>query len=100
LAPHERDAAAGGQPRPADEAADGAGAEDSDLRAGRQGSAAAAIGRHVLAWKPQTRRRLARLPEDVDRNAAARIPVAADAEPQWLQLGIEALGDADRAILV
>ncbi len=44
-----------------------------------QKSAAAAIGRDALVRRPDILRQFAGLPEHVDRNAAARIPVAADA---------------------
>ncbi len=44
-------------------------------------SAAAAIGRHALVGQPQALGRRAGLPEDVDRDAAARVPIAADAQP-------------------
>jgi hypothetical protein len=40
------------------------------------------------------------LPEDVDWHAAARIPIAADPEPERLHLGEQPLGDPDGAILV
>ena len=42
---------------------------------------AAAIGRDALVGQPQALGRRAGLPEHVDRHAAARIPVAADAQP-------------------
>ena len=48
-------------------------------------SAAPAIGRDALVGHPDAFRRLARLPEHVDRDAAARIPVAADAQPVRLE---------------
>ena len=44
------------------------------------GSAPAAIGRNALVGNPHSLGQLAGLPEHVDRNAAARIPVAADAQ--------------------
>ena len=58
-------------------------------RGGRLGPAAAAhrplssaaIGRDAGIGQPQALGRLAGLPEHVDRHAAARIPVAADAQP-------------------
>ena len=40
------------------------------------------------------------LPEDVDRDAAARIPVAADAQPRGLHLLDQPLADADGHVLV
>src|SRR6476469_5686753 len=59
-----------------------------------------AVGLHSLIGKPQAFRRSTALPKDVDRHAAARVPIAADAEPSRLHLGHEALPDADRNILV
>src|ERR1700688_2630177 len=44
---------------------------------------APAIGRDALIRKPHAGRQFAGLPEPVARNAAARIPVAADAPPFW-----------------
>ena len=43
------------------------------------------IGRDALVRHPDALGQLARLPEHVDRNAAARIPVAADAQPLRLE---------------
>src|SRR4051812_32695169 len=60
---------------------------------------APAIGGDPLLGHPQARRRLAGLPEDVDRHAAARIPIAADPQPQRLHLLGEPLGDPDRHVL-
>ena len=65
----------------------------SDLRAvaaapGRDQArrlAAAAIGRDALVRHPDAGRQFALLPEHVDRHAAARIPVAADAQPFRLE---------------
>ena len=51
----------------------------------RVASAAPAIRRDALVGHPDALRQLARLPEHVDRNAAARIPVAADAQPLRLE---------------
>ncbi len=77
------------------------------LRSARQG-ARVAIARvspardraHALVRQPEAGRRRARLPEDVDRDAAARIPIAADAQPARRHRRHEILGDAKRAILV
>src|SRR3546814_2385792 len=44
-------------------------------------SPAPAISRHILRRNPDIGRRRRRLPEHVDRNPPARIPIAADAEP-------------------
>ena len=49
---------------------------------------------------PTARRGRGRLPEDVDRDAAARIPVTADAQPCGLHLVEQALADADGDVLV
>src|SRR6476661_3731113 len=62
--------------------------------------AAPAVGLHSLIGKPQAFGRSAALPEDVDRHAAARIPVTADAKPFGLHLGHHPLADADRHVLV
>src|SRR5215472_4368386 len=59
-----------------------------------------AIGRDPLVGEPHAAGRRARLVEDIDRHAAARIPVAADAEPLRLQRLDEAARDGERAILV
>src|SRR5579864_3807858 len=63
-------------------------------------SAAAAIGCDALLRKPQAAGRRARLIEDVDRHAAARIPITADAQPFGLPRLDEAARDLHRAILV
>src|SRR6266581_3557981 len=54
----------------------------------------------ALIRYPESRRQLAPLPEHIDRHAAARIPVAADAQPLRLDRRDELLGDRDRAVLV
>src|SRR6266705_227709 len=59
-----------------------------------------AIGRDALIGNPHTLRQSAGLPEHVDRDAAARIPVAADAQEFRLDLGCDPLADHDGAILV
>src|SRR5581483_8899515 len=59
-----------------------------------------AVGRHALAGQPQALGRLAGLPEHVDGHAAARIPVAADAQPARRQLLHQPLADSDRRLLV
>jgi hypothetical protein len=53
-----------------------------------------------LVRHPHAGRQLAGLPEHVDRHAAARIPIAAYAQPFRPQPGNELLADRDRAILV
>ena len=55
------------------------------LRRGAEKLAAPAIGRDALVGHPDALRQLAGLPEHVDRHAAARIPIAADAQPARLQ---------------
>ena len=63
-------------------------------------SSPAAIGRDALVGDPHAVGKLAALPEHVDRDSAAREPVAADPEPARLQEADEILADPDRAILV
>src|SRR5690242_18753263 len=63
-------------------------------------SATAAIRRDSLVGQPQPLGRRARLPEDVDRHSAARIPIAADPQPLGLHLAREALADPHRHVLV
>src|SRR6516164_1765351 len=70
------------------------------MAADPEGSAAPAIGRHALVWQPQPLRRLACLPEDVDRDAAARIPIAADAQIMRRDQGGDGLGDPQGAVLM
>src|SRR5215471_5145499 len=65
-----------------------------------RGSSPRAIGRHALVRQPHICGQLALLPEDVDRHAAARVPVAADAQEFRLEQGDEFLADSDGAILV
>ena len=40
------------------------------------------------------------MPEHVDRDAAAGVPVAADAQPAGVHFGVEALADADGDVFV
>src|SRR4051794_39092288 len=61
---------------------------------------AATVWRDALVRQPQAFRRRARLPEDVDRDPPARIPVAADAQPLRLHVLDKALADADGHVLV
>ncbi len=63
-------------------------------------SAAAAVGGDALVGQPHAAGKRARLPEHVDRHAAARVPVAADAQELRLQQSDEALADGQRAVLV
>src|SRR5262249_1732956 len=66
----------------------------------RDALAPPAIGRDGLVGSPQAFRQLAGLPEHVDRDAAAWIPVAADAQPLWLDLIRNTLADHHGAVLV
>src|SRR5580700_967811 len=59
-----------------------------------------AIRRHALVRQPETFGRRAGLPEDVDRNAAARLPVAADAQPARLGGRDDTLADGERRVFV
>src|SRR6476646_4904743 len=59
-----------------------------------------AIGRDALIGDPHALRQPSGLPEHVDRDAAARIPIAADAQEFRLDLGGDPLADHDRAILM
>ena len=62
--------------------------------------AATAIGLNTLVRYPQTLRRLARLPEHINRNAAAWIPIAADAQPMRLHLRKKSLANANSAVFM
>ena len=66
----------------------------------RAGSAAGAVGCDALVGEPEIFWGLAHLPEHVDWDAAARIPIAADLQKPRLQQRGEALADRDGAILV
>ena len=55
---------------------------------------ASAIRGNALVRQPEAGRRRFRLPENIDRNAAARIPVTADAEPSRLEEGGQPLADS------
>ena len=72
----------------------------SFVRLGRLISASCPIGRHALVRHPDILRLLAVLPEHVDRHAAARIEIAADAQPLRREQFHDALADRDRAVLV
>src|SRR6202021_2883314 len=63
-------------------------------------SSPAAIGRNALVRNPHPLRQLSGLPEHIDRNAAARVPVTADPQEFRVDLGCDPLADGDRAILV
>src|SRR5690606_37660645 len=60
----------------------------------RPALAAPAIGRNALLRQPQALRRRIALPEDVDRDAAAGIRVAADAQPPRAHFAGQPLADA------
>src|SRR6516225_828387 len=64
------------------------------------GSASPAIGCHARIGQPQPRGRLAGLVEDVDRDATARVPIAADPQPARGQCRDEPPGDRQRAVFV
>ena len=68
--------------------------------ASRSGQPRPAVGRHALVGQPHASGRRAGLPEHVDRHAAARIPVAADAQVVRLQQRRQPLADRHRAVLV
>ena len=72
----------------------------SFVRFGRLISAPRPIGRHALVRHPDVLRLLAVLPEHVDRHAAARIEIAADAQPLRREQLHHALADRDRAVLM
>src|SRR5260221_14302047 len=61
---------------------------------------AAAIGRDAGVGQPQPFGRRAGLVEHVDRDAAARVPIAAEAQPARRQCRDEAARNRERAILV
>jgi hypothetical protein len=63
-------------------------------------SAAPAIRRNALLGYPQSSGRAPGLPEHVDRDAAARIPVATDPQPAWREEVHQATCDRQRAVLV
>src|ERR1700688_3280947 len=67
---------------------------------GLPASSPSAIGRDALVGNPHVVRQFAGLPEHVDRDAAARIPVAADAQPFWLDFTRDPLADHHRAVLM
>src|SRR6188474_2896888 len=58
------------------------------------------IGRNALVRQPKPFWRCTALPEHVDRDAAARIPVAADPQPPRPHLFAQPLADAHGDILV
>src|SRR5947209_1729872 len=64
------------------------------------GSSPPAIGGDALIGHPHAGRQLARLPEHVDRDAAAWVPIAADPQPAWRQELHQSFADRDRAVLV
>src|SRR5450432_1393810 len=63
-------------------------------------SSPSAIGRDALIGNPHAIRQFAGLPEHVDRNPAARIPVAADAQPFWFDFTRDPLAEHHRAVLM
>ena len=75
---------------------DGFGGAPSQARA----STAAAIGRDTLLGNPHAVGRRAALPEHVDGDAAARIPIAADPEPGGIDQLDDTLAYRDGRVLV
>src|SRR5262249_51213825 len=65
-----------------------------------RGSSPAVVGGDAGVGQPYVRGQLARLPENVDGNPTARIPIAADAQKSRLEQADELLSDGDRAVLV
>src|SRR3546814_13695021 len=63
-------------------------------------SSPAAVARYILRREPWPRRRFTRLPEHVDGNAAARIPIAANSEPERSHFREQPLANANSAILM
>ena len=55
---------------------------------------------HALIRNPQIRRRLAGLPEHIDRNPPPGVPVAADAQPARRKELHEPISNRDRAVLM
>src|SRR6516164_1752897 len=64
------------------------------------GSAAPAIGGDTGIGQPQPGGWRAGLVEDVDRDTAARIPIAADPQPLWGERLDQPAGDRERAVFV
>src|SRR3982750_2548836 len=62
--------------------------------------AAATIRRDALVRQPQPLRRRARLPEDVDRHPAPRVPIAPDAQPPGHHPLPQPLPNPDRHVLM
>src|SRR5487761_1432483 len=58
------------------------------------------IGGNALIRRPHARRQLARLPVPVDRHAAARMEIAADAQPFGLERIDQLLADRHRAVFM
>ncbi len=58
------------------------------------------VRRHALVREPQAGRWISGLPEDVDGDAAARKPIAADAQPTGLGDSLDLLADHQRAVLM
>src|ERR1700730_1735170 len=63
-------------------------------------SSPSAIGCDALIGNPHVLWQFAGLPEHVDRDAAARIPVAADAQPFRFDFTRDPLADHHRAVLM
>src|SRR5690242_16989795 len=59
-----------------------------------------AIRGNTLVRQPKPLGRRAGLIEHIDRDTAARIPIAADPEPDRVQFRNQPLGDSERALLM
>ena len=65
-----------------------------------RGLASSAIGGHALIRDPDAVGFRAGLPEHINRNAAARIPISSDAQPLRIEEFMQATADGDGAILM
>src|ERR1700727_2285433 len=63
-------------------------------------SSAAAIGGNALVGNPHPLGQLSGLPEHIDRDAAAWVPVTPDPQPFRLDLGRDPFADCDGAVLM
>jgi len=59
-----------------------------------------AIGRNPLIRNPHALRQLSALPEHIDGNAAAWVPISADAKPLRFDRSRDPFADGNRAVLV
>src|SRR5271154_3730084 len=63
-------------------------------------STPAAVGGDPLIWNPHPLRQFSSLPEHIDWNAAARVPVTTDPQPLRLDRSRNSFADRDRAVFV